>query len=187
MVKTDLNNNIMKTFYIILLLMLSGLFFACNHTDTKIIKYVQSACPSNTDTCTIDLQKILNVDYDSMFLFGEFTQPDEISSIMGITYSSNKTIPDSEKRIILLKDKQIVYENDFSTRFMKFEEITERIDTVQKNSFYLVHYSSLYLVSKDLYNESNYIYYLKAISNNTQYSRIDYNWQKGYKFEEVTK
>ncbi len=174
----------MKTLKIVSLLMFAGLFFACNHTDKRIIKYVESVCPNSSDTCRIDLRKVLKVDYDCMYLFGEFTQPDEISSVMGIAYSSNKTIADSERRIILLKNNQIVYEDDFHIRFMDFEEITERVDTIRKNSYYLVHYSPYYLVSKDL--DANY--YLTEISKNKQfYRRIDYDSDKGYTFEEVTK
>ena len=168
--------------------MFVGLFFACNHTDKKIIKYVKSVCPSGSDTCRIDLRKVLNVDYDCMYLFCEFTQPDEISSIMGIAYSSNKTITDSKYRIILLKNNQIVYEDDFYIRYMDFVRITERVDTIRKNVNYLVHYSPYYLVSKHFSeNDTNPFYYLMEISKNKQYRRTDYDSDKGYTFEEVTK
>jgi len=179
----------MKTLKYITLLMFVGLFFACNHTDTKIIKYVKSVCPNGSDTCRIDLRQVLKVDYDCMYLFGEFTQPDEISSVMGIAYSSNKTIADSEFRIILLKNNQIVYEDDFYTRFMDFEEITERVDTIHKNLYYLVHYSPYYYsVRMNLDYSDNTYYYLTVISNNKQYyRRVDYNSDEGYTFEEVTK
>lgn len=167
--------------------MFTGLFFACNHTDKRIIKYVESVCPNDNDTCKIDLRQILKVDYDCMYLFCELTQPDEISSVMGIAYSSNKSIADSEFRIILVKENKIVYEDDFSTRFMRFAEITERVDTIRKNANYLLHYSPYYLVSKDLHDNADYYYYLTEISNNAQYRRTDYDSDKGYTFEEITK
>lgn len=173
----------MKALKIILLLMFAVLFFSCNHTDKSIIRYVKSVCPNISDTCKIDLRKVLKVDYDCMYLFGEFTPSDEISSVMGISYNSKKTIADSEKRIILLKNSQIVYEDDFSTHFVVFEEITERFDTIHKNTYYLVHYSPYYLVCKDFDKNANY--YLIEISNNTQYRRTDYDWQKGYTYEKL--
>lgn len=171
----------MKALKFISLLMLSGLFFACNHTDRKIIKYVESVCPKGCDTCSIDLRQALKINYDTMYLFCEFTQSDEISSIMGIPYRSNKTIVDSEYRIILLKNNKIVYEDDIPSRFMAFERITERLP-LHKNYFYLVHSSHYYLVRKI---GSDYYYLLSEISNNTQYRII---LQEGeYEFEEVTK
>lgn len=176
----------MKTLKIIFLLVSVSLFFACDHTDKKIIKYVQSVCPNDSDTCRIDLRQVLKVDYDCMYLFCEFTQPNEISSIMGISYNSNKTIADSEFRIILIKKNKIVYEDDYSTRFMRFIEITERVDTIRKNANYLVHYSPYYLVNKDLDDNANY-YYLTEISKNIQYRRTDYDWKKGYTFKKVIK
>jgi hypothetical protein len=169
------------------LLILLGLFFACNHTDKRIIKYVQSICPNGSDTCRIDLREVLKVDYDRMYLFGEFTQSDEISSVIGVVYKRNKTIADSEWRIILLKNNKIVYEDDFPTRFMSFEEITEKVDTIHKNTPYLVHYSPYYLVSRAFSEYQNKYYLLREISDHTQYRRTEYDWAKGYTFEEVTK
>jgi hypothetical protein len=164
-------------------------FFACNQTDKRIIRYVKSACTNDNDTCRIDLRQVLNVDYDCMYLFGEYTQPDEISSVMGIAYSSNKSIADSHKRIILVKNNQIVYEGDFSTRHMTFVQFTERVDTIHKNTYYLVHCSPYYYsVRKYLEYSDNYCYFLTVISNNKKYyRRTDYNSDKGYTFEKVIK
>jgi hypothetical protein len=178
----------MKVLKITTLLILSGLFLACNHTDKKIIRYVQSVCPNDWDSCRIDLRKVLKIDYDRVYLFCEFTQSDKIASVIGIAYSSDKTIADSEWRIILLKDNEIVYEDDFPTRFMRFRETTAKIDTINKNLLYLLHYSPYYLVTRGINNyDKGYYYYLEEISNETQYQRTDYDWQKGYTFEKVTK
>ena len=82
-----------------------------------------------------------------------------------------------------------MYEDDFHTRFMDFEEITERVDTIRKNLYYLVHYSPYYYsVRMNLDYSDNTYYYLTVISNNKQYyRRVDYNSDEGYTFEEVTK
>lgn len=99
----------------ILLVSCTSFLCACSQIDRKIIKYAQTVCSQN-DTCRIDLREVLKVDYDCMYLFGEFTQPDEISSIMGIIYKRNKTITDSKHRVILLKDNTVVYEDDYHSR-----------------------------------------------------------------------
>ena len=177
----------MKTLKITSLLILLSLFFACNHTDKRIIKYVQSVYPNGSDTCRIDLREVLKVDYDRMYLFCEFTQSDDISSIIGVEYKRNKTIADSEWRIILLKNNKIVYEDDFHTRFMRFEEITDKVDTIHKKIPYLIHHSPYYLVTTSFRENQNKYYSLREISEHIQYRRTVYDWEKGYKFEEVTK
>lgn len=170
----------------ILFIICVGLLGACNHIDRKIIKYVQTSCPNN-DTCHIDLREVLKVDYDCMYLFGEFTQPDEISSIMGIPYESNKTITDSKYRVILLKDSNVVYEDEFHSHTMYFYRITDRIDTTHIKTFYLVHYSPYYLVIKEKDDYGEFYYCLLTISNKPQYRRAIYDYEKGYTFEEVVK
>jgi len=139
----------------------------------------------NNDTCEIDLQKALNVKYEVMYLFGEYTQADDISAVMGIEYFRKKSIVDSHKRIILLRDNKIVYEDDFSTLYLRFSEITEKVDTVNKNNPYLVHYGSRYKLIRDINDNSKY--FLEPLSDSTQYERYDYTWDKGYKFKKRTK
>jgi hypothetical protein len=151
-------------------LFLVGLFTACTSTDKKIIKYVQSVCINGEDTCRIDLRQVLNVDYDSMYLFGEYTPDSEISLALRQEYVSNKTIADSKDRIILLKNNKIVYEDDFSTRFLAFVPITESLESANKNWTYLVHYSPYYIITKYTDNYGKDYYWIEEISNNTQYS-----------------
>lgn len=159
---------------------------SCNYTETKIVKYIDSVCLSETDSCVVDLRQILKIDYDSLYLFCEFTQPEEISSILNINYVNKKTITDSKWRIILLKSDKVVYEYDYNTRFLRFEDVTERIDTINKNANYLVHYNPYYYVTKTIYNEKDY-YLLSPISDDNQYYRTNYNWKSGYIFEKVEK
>ena len=91
---------------------------------------------------TINLCEVLGVEYDSLYLFTEYTNAN-IASIISKKYSNRHEIADSHNRIILFKNGDIVYEDDFSIRNMCFSEITERIDTTFSC---IVHYGSTYKV-----------------------------------------
>ena len=154
----------MKVLKVINFFMLLGLFCACNQTDKKIFKYVQSICSNDVDTCRIDLRQALNVDYDKMYLFGESTTDDEISSIIGQEYHKNKTITDSKYRIILLKNQKIVYENDFYQHDIYFAEITEERDTINLPTFfYLIHNTPYYFVTKKYHTNNTECYYVLTL------------------------
>ena len=176
----------MRLLKFILFIICTSLLLSCNNIDRKVIKYVQSTCPQS-DTCVLDLREVLDVDYDCMYIFGEFTQPDKISSIMGIPYKSNKIITDSKYRVILLKDNNVVYEDEFHSRTMYFAEITDRLDTTHTNEYYLVHYSPYYHVIKDKNDQGKYYYWLLSISDKPQYYRAVYDHEEGYSYKKVVK
>ena len=90
------------------------LFYGCSNTDNKLNNYIESHCNFNlADTCYINLKDALNIEYDKMYFFVEYTSEDEISEIMGIPYSNTKRIHDSEKKIILLKNDKVVYDDTY--------------------------------------------------------------------------
>lgn len=127
----------------IILMMAFGLI-SCQHTDEKIINYIESNGLVDKSDFVIDLRDILGVKYDSMYLFVEYTNTN-ITDIIGKKYSNWREIADSHKRIILFKNGDIVYEDDFPLRNIWFYEITERIDTTFSC---IVHYGSTYKVEK---------------------------------------
>ena len=74
-----------------------------------------------------------------MYIFGEYTQEEEIRSILGIEYNSsnwllpeNFLVEDSHYKIILLKNRKIVYEEDFKQlysiidRGLKVKKVEEK-------------------------------------------------------------
>ena len=94
--------------------------YNCTSTDNTLRNYIDKTCLfKNKDTCVINLKDALKIDFDTMFIFGEYTQKNEISSILQISYKNTKPIEDSHYRIILLKSKLIIYEDDFEPRFTK--------------------------------------------------------------------
>lgn len=105
--------------FLISCLLLSG---CRNNTDELINKYIEHNCAFNgKDTCYIDLKDVLNVDYDTMYVFGEYTQLQGIRLIIGVQDYNDENIllpkgfvvEDSHKKIILIKNGNIVYDNDF--------------------------------------------------------------------------
>jgi hypothetical protein len=72
------------------------------------------------------LKDVFNVDYDTMFVFGEYTQIQGIRLILGIKDYTNYEslmpegflVKDSYNKIILIKNRKIVYEED--TKFPYF-------------------------------------------------------------------
>lgn len=103
----------------IICILVAFTFLGCSHTDDKLCKYIKSHCDfKNSDTCYIDLQKVLGIDYDTMYMFGEYTVVDVMRNIIGIEEYGSKhpnavSVKDSYHKIILLKDHQIIYEDDF--------------------------------------------------------------------------
>lgn len=125
----------------VIIMVVFGLI-SCQHTDEKIINYIKSNGQTDQSDYVIDLRDILEVEYDSMYLFVEYTNTN-IALIIGKNYSNWREITDSHKRIILFEKGEIVYEDDFPLRNIWFSEITERIDTTFSC---IVHYGSTYKV-----------------------------------------
>lgn len=170
-------------------ILMIGLFIflvSCSHTDNAIVKYIETHSFSQNADTIIDLQVVLGVKYDSMYLFEEFTES-IVPKVLGDTYTNLHTIVDSENRIILFNNGKIVYEDDFSNRQICFWEITERPDTVYYA--YYVHYGSKYKVSQEKKGyyclkkcKENHVQYMKTTKNDglvhyDLYENEENNWQ----------
>ena len=155
---------VMKKFFLKIISLSLCLFYGCSNTDDKLNKYIESHCTFNgSDTCYIDIKDALKVDYDKMYLFGETTTADEISKIIGISYTNNKYISDSKYRMILLKNDKIVYEDDYyqnHTEFIRLNPIKEALPL----TCYL-YTIPFFLVEKraSQYGKYPYFYLLKPI------------------------
>lgn len=153
---------------IILIMMLS----ACTHTDGRIMEYMWHNPISVGDSCFIDLEDVLGVEYDSMYLFPEYTNY-QIPNILHIP--QGKQIQDSHKRIILFNNNDVVYIDDFPIQNVDFANITEKFYTTQDDYFegytHLVHYGSSYKVK--CIGENHYVLF-KQNTGKEQY-RISYD------------
>jgi hypothetical protein len=173
---------------IISIIILLFLLYSCNtNIDEKVKKYIETNCLFNdcddwlidgitnsyVDTCgkcNIDLKKILNIDYDKVYMFGEGTRANEISKVIGIQYKNNTFLPDSKYRMIFIKNNKIVYENDFYQGKIEFNIISgyynESDYFVPSNIGYcLLDTSSVYRVRKTIKSDGNYYYTLFNVNS----------------------
>lgn len=65
------------------------------------------------DTCYIDMVKILEVEYDTLYFFSGITTTEMIAEKMRIPYN-NSWLGDDQYRLILVRDDEVVYDRDMS-------------------------------------------------------------------------
>ena len=97
-----------------------GVFAACNisePTDEILFSYIDSTCPQGGN---VNLKRALDVDYDTAFLFGGCTNEKEIDVALGIPYLQKTFLQDSEYKLILLKNHNIVYDKNFYCKRIEF-------------------------------------------------------------------
>lgn len=89
----------------------------CESTDNILFSYIESLCPQGGN---VNLMRALDVDYDTAFLFGGCTNEREIETALGIPYSQKTFLQDSEYKLILLKEHNIVYDKNFYCKRVEF-------------------------------------------------------------------
>lgn len=142
--------------------------YSCMNTDKKLYKYIDKHCNSNiTEPCFIDIKDALKVDYDEMYFFGETTSKDEIAYILGIPYENDKYIRDSEYRIILLKNKKIVYEDDYYQKCTFFSDVKDAEINIVPTVYCRKYTSSVFQVineksDKKIYIEGGRVIYIQC-------------------------
>jgi len=95
---------------------------SCLSPIQKIKKYINNNCNFETvDSCCIDIQKALGVEYDTMYIFSALNPISGVQRIIGISDYKNKkkpeglldgTYPDSYY-IVLIKKNKVVYEKKY--------------------------------------------------------------------------
>lgn len=151
------------------------------HADDRIVHYLETANYfQDTSEIMVDLQTILGIKYDSMYIFTEFTNS-LIPIVLGETYHNRHEIVDSKKRIILFYNGKIVYEDDIPIDKIYFEPITECMDTMYH--CYLVHYGSIYKIDYVINERHKKLYrFYKEKNIYTQYEEV-YESDKVYYIE----
>jgi hypothetical protein len=95
---------------------------SCLSPIQKIEKYVNKNCNFEIDdTCNIDIQKVLGVEYDTMYIFSSLIPISGVQRIIGTSdfKNSNKSADallgtDSDMKFIFLKkDGKVVYEDKY--------------------------------------------------------------------------
>lgn len=90
-------------------------FLGCKpDTNTLITKYIEKNCSFTVqnDSCVIDIRNVFNIEWDTMYIFPSWSMEEDISSALGIHYQGSY-VKDDTKRIIFVKDKKVVSEDDY--------------------------------------------------------------------------
>ncbi len=130
---------------IILLGMCLCFFISCNNTPNKLYKYIKSNCQfqdcgkifyesnfvEDTCFCYIDLRQALNIDFDTMYIFREYTPLTVIQDILDMKdykqssrQNTELLVKEGYLKIILLKNHKIVHEDDFKFQKIIFQNGT---------------------------------------------------------------
>jgi hypothetical protein len=154
------------------------LFYACNKTSDTISRYIKSSCNFN-DTCVffnsydstnckapcdyIDLKEALETDYDTLYLISTGFESD-ISDIIGFKYKGGDFTTESEdyNLLLLVKQKQIVYEGKIKKSLDVVNFSYSTISTSSTSFCLLKHSSSIYKVKREK-DGLKYRYYLYNI------------------------
>ena len=107
------------------------------------------------------------INYYEMYFFGETTSKDEIAYILGIPYENDKYIRDSEYRIILLKNKKIVYEDDYYQKCTFFSDVKDAEINIVPTVYCRKYTSSVFQVineksDKKIYIEGGRVIYIQC-------------------------
>ena len=97
----------------------------------RLTKRLESIdCPNQNDECIIDFKLLFGHNWKYIYIFNGFTMPEDISDIIGFTYSGD-AIYDPEKLILLISDYKIVEE--YKTECLNFN-----IARVSQNGYFKV-------------------------------------------------
>jgi len=133
---------------------ISLLLNSCNNKQGEFSAYLDNKFKyQKGDSCYIDLTDFFKIDYDTMYVFGAYSQVEGVRSILGNQNYNNSNImmprgflvEDSQNKIILIKGHKIVYDQDVSSPYL---------------------YNGGHEVQKDgFFDGEKYTYYAKVYSN----------------------
>lgn len=159
------------------------LFSGCTSKDTdeKLSSYLKNECVFDTkNTCYLDLKKVFEVDYDTMFVFTEYTQLEGVRLILAMPdYNSNNVllpkgflVEDSHRKIILVKNRRIVYEDDIKSSYFDNGIEIKKVGIFDGEPY--THTANMFASSKFLVlKKSTDFYIFRNILNDGSILKID--------------
>jgi len=171
-----------------LLFCLAFFLLGCNNKkQSQFYSYIERNCEfKDNDSCYIDLKDFFRVNYDTMYVFGEYSQLEGVKLISGVQNYENSNImmpngflvEDSYNKIILIKNQEIVLDEDMKVPYLYDDGIeVKRVGVFDGEPY--THYAKMFLTSKFLVvrgkNGSSYYYVYRNVLNDgslTQLARI---------------
>ena len=113
------------------------LFSGCNNKYSDRM-YELIAKQHSNDSCTVTFGSITKEPWDNIYIVSEMVDPLRISNEIGFEYKG-KTIPDGERRIIIIKDNKILVEEPFYDSRFSFKG-----DSLKRRGFVKISYNDTF-------------------------------------------
>ena len=159
--KMDLRNNYMSVVIIILL-------SSCSNFESKLSQYMEKDMPSCTDTTywrLVDLQDVIGVKYDKLYLIGSEFEED-IAKGTGTEWKDGDFISWDKDLLLLVKGNEIVFKDVIEKTDKKFyafdkfclseDSIVDPLCEYHKTGWPLIEKSTLYYIRTDVIKGKRY-------------------------------
>lgn len=89
-------------------------FISCTKDiNIEIIDYIENNCNfDDQKENIIDIKKIFNLEWDTMYIFPSWTMTDDISNSLKLKYDKDY-VKDDTRRVIFIKNRKIIKEEDY--------------------------------------------------------------------------
>jgi hypothetical protein len=112
--------------YTLISVLFSTIVVGCTskNFDTQLRDYISSHCDfSTTGTATIDLQNILSISYDTMYLFDGYSLPESVPVIAegdtNITSKGGYLYGTEDDKVVFVKDKKIIENRRWRHKYVR--------------------------------------------------------------------
>lgn len=163
-------DSINKHIGFVMIILYLTLLCSCTSFEDKLCDYMehdQPDCPDTTYWQTIDLQKVLNIEYDRLYIVGGFEK--DIRQATDSNWDEGDFLNWDENLLLLVKGYEIVYQNEISNS----DAETYYIDQPEDNygTVILVDSTSVYNVRVDICHgvPHYYLYNKKRMDNGKVY------------------
>lgn len=95
---------------------------SCNHDVRKLCDYIEknTMYDLGVDTCYIDLQRALGIEYDKMYVAHSYDNKYGIGQLMKMPYYNNHDVQWDCNRWIFIKGNKVVYEFNYNRKRVNF-------------------------------------------------------------------
>ena len=155
------------------------LLLGCRDTDENLHDYISTKLNARSDdSCYINLIEALEINYDTMYIFGEFCNANEIRSVLRQDYVNTDAVKEGSRRIVLLKEGRIVHEDTYEQKHIVISggEKLKNIDPGKISCYCRVYASPVFLVERindDKGHLTKYFYLLQNVKKDGTISPIE--------------
>lgn len=143
-------------YYIIGFITISFTICGCQkRVSDNILETINKEMKSSED-CVVSIKSVTAFEWDTMFVFGELTQREEIEKAIGFSYNLNSGyVRDGYKKLMFTLNHEVVYEEDIKIEVNNYIEFNSVNDSL--------HLSKLYLY----YSNAEAIFKVKKVKSNS--------------------